>query len=95
MTGCDRRHISSLYACHADMNLLKEAIALTILLLLTSCAPFKVADNNLRGELLRDISKCYRVSVFALKKANPQLYCDVRNRTSQQYPVACCGVVYA
>jgi len=41
----------------------------------------------LRGELLRDISKRYRVSVFALKKANPQLAKGIKHGMLLRIPV--------
>jgi len=41
----------------------------------------------LRGELLRDISKHYRVSVYTLKKANPQLARGIRHGMLLRIPV--------
>jgi membrane-bound lytic murein transglycosylase D len=47
----------------------------------------KLNIRVLRGELLRDISKRYRVSVFALKKANPQLAKGIKHGMLLRIPV--------
>jgi len=50
----------------------------------------KTTDNLnihvMRGELLRDISKHYRVSVYALKRANPKLAKGIKNGMRLRIP---------
>jgi len=47
----------------------------------------KLNIHVLRGELVRDISKHYRVSVYALKKANPKLAKGIRHGMRLRIPV--------
>jgi len=47
----------------------------------------KLNIHVLRGELVRDISKHYRVSVYALKKSNPKLVKGIRHGMRLRIPV--------
>jgi len=47
----------------------------------------KLSIRVLRGELVRDISKHYRISVYALKKANPKLVKGIRHGMRLRIPV--------
>ena len=47
----------------------------------------KLSIHVLRGELVKDISKHYRVSVYALKKANPKLSKGIRHGMRLRIPL--------